>query len=341
MAPAPAPAAAPAPAPAQGDGAGPRRDREPVADLEVQEKEGMVLVPAGMVRLMPARAELQPGTPMPHHRPDRGPPPTGPVGAGAPGGPPPIAPRRDGAGGGDPAPWRFLGGQKLKPRRVDVAAFWLDRTEVTRSEYRRFLLDTGYRPPHVDEPWAAEGYNWSGTDFPPGTGDHPVLLVSWYDAQEFCAWAGKRLPREAEWQLAALGTADHERAYPWGDTYAGDRLNHGRMEQPNFDDSDGYHTTSPVGAFPSGRSWVGADDLFGNVWEFTADARIDSWDQAVFGTRGDILTDLRAPGPSLYVAVRGGSYFFDVSQHPGGERNQFLPELRRKTSGLRCARDAG
>jgi len=230
-------------------------------------------------------------------------------------------------------------GQRLEPRRTWVDTFLIEPTEVTRAQYQRFLVDTGYRAPHVDEAWARDGWNWDGTHPPPGTAQHPVVLTNWYDAQEYCRWAGSRLPTEAEWQLAALGPMESATRFPWGDDYSGDRLNHGRMAQPNFDDSDGYRTTAPVGSFPSGRSRYGLEDSFGNAWEFTADFRIDSWEQATGQTRQGGWTGTRAPGPGLYVAVRGGSYFFDMSHHPGGERNEFLVDLRRKTSGFRCARD--
>lgn len=233
------------------------------------------------------------------------------------------------------------GGQRLKPVQVSVSSFWIDLTEVTRRQYQAFLVETGYRPPFVAEDWANDdGWNWSGTDYPPGTGDHPVVLASWYDAVEYCTWAGKRLPTESEWQLAALGTDG--RAFPWGDEYSGDLLNHGKMDAPNFDDSDGFEYTSPVDAFPSGRSPYGLYDAFGNAWEFTADYRRDDWSMYT-DSAGRAVTrqggaDITAPGPGLYVAVRGGAYFFDLRPNPGGERNEFLPEVRRKTSGFRCAK---
>lgn len=237
-------------------------------------------------------------------------------------------------------PWEAATGDRLAPRRVTVDAFEIDRHEVTRAAYQTFLHETGYRPPFVDEAWARDGWNWDGTDYPPGTGAHPVVLVSWHDATEYCAWAGKRLPTEAEWQRAALGEG---RAYPWGDTYDPSRLNHGTIDAPNFDPSDGYEKTAPVGSFPSGDTPEGVSDLFGNAWEFTADTRRDQWSmyQDADGQplRGDgAARGAHAPGPGLYVAVRGGSYFFDLRPNPGGERHQFLPEIRRKTSGFRCAR---
>lgn len=341
------------------------------------EVDGMVQVGGGIVNLGPRRVDPvsttdgtggQPGHPPPSgsgHRPGGppGPPPSGGLG---PPGPPPgsapdmgLRPGAPGAGGqgraaggppvvspgmipspdqADPSLFTSHGGQQLKTRVVRVKPFWIDRTEVTRIAYQTFLVATGYRPPHVAETWADDGWNWTGTDYPDGTGEHPVVLASFYDAQAYCGWAGKRLPTEPEWQMAALGSAGDNRIFPWGDTYDGAKFNHGKMMEPNFDDSDGYLTTSPVGAYPAGRSPFGLEDAFGNAWEFTSDYRVDGWELMDFRDGGQGLEDVRSPGPGLYVAVRGGAYFFDLRPNPAGERNHFLPELRRKTSGFRCAK---
>jgi formylglycine-generating enzyme required for sulfatase activity len=237
----------------------------------------------------------------------------------------------------DPESWQSFGGMLLEPRLTWVRPFQMDATEVTRRQYREFLEATGYRPPFVDEAWANEGWNWNGTIPPAGTEDHPVVLVNWYDATEFCAWAEKRLPTEAEWQRAALGKREDKKLFPWGTQYDGQKMNHGKMDEPNFDDSDGWLYTSPAGQYPQGRSQEGIDDLFGNAWEFTADWRKDDWDDATGTLDEHGWLDLQMQGPGLYVAVRGAAYFFDISPNPAGERNHFLPELRRKTSGFRCA----
>lgn len=238
---------------------------------------------------------------------------------------------------GEEKPWTANPSNQMKPKIVSVSSFFIDITEVTRTAYKEFLDATGYRPPFVSEEWATDGWNWSGTDYPEGTGEHPVVLTSWYDAQEYCAWREKRLPTEAEWQLAALGSLEQEYDFPWGKKYLHDVHNHGQIESPNFDDSDGYLTTSPVGTFPKGNTPLGVQDIFGNAWEFTADARRATWKFYANAT-GDNLKNTYAPTPTLYVAVRGGSYFFDLRPFPGGERNEFLTEVRRKTAGFRCAK---
>jgi formylglycine-generating enzyme required for sulfatase activity len=238
---------------------------------------------------------------------------------------------------GEEKPWTANPSNQMKSKFVIVSDFWIDKTEVTRIEYQKFLQATGYRPPFISEEWAKDGWNWNGTEYPADTGDHPVVLISWYDATEYCVWKGKRLPTEAEWQLAALGDARLGNIYPWGKTYNHDALNHGQIESPNFDDSDGYLHTSPAGAFPTGNTATGLQDMFGNAWEFTSDARRATW-EFYKNVEGDTPTDSYAPTPSLYVAVRGGAYFFDLRPNPGGERNEFLTEVRRKTAGFRCAK---
>jgi formylglycine-generating enzyme required for sulfatase activity len=240
-----------------------------------------------------------------------------------------------------PAPWVSMAGRNLRPRLMMVLEFWIDAMEVTQADYARFLKQTGYRLPHVAEDWAEDGWNWTGPTPETGMESHPVVLISWYDADAYCRWKEKRLPTEAEWQAAALGAGENGRDYPWGDEYDNDALNHGREKSPNFDDSDGFARTAPVGSFPEGRTPNDVWDMFGNVWEFTADRRVDDWGQLRTQGHGkhDELVDPSAPGPALRVAVRGGSFYFDFRPNPGGEWSSFVPEIRRKSAGIRCAVD--
>ena len=228
----------------------------------------------------------------------------------------------------------------LDARDVRVDDFWIDVTEVTQTQYQEFVEVTGYRPPFVNEDWANEdAWNWPGRKPPSDKKDHPVVLVNWYDATDYCAWAEKRLPTEAEWQLAVLGPKDDERVFPWGNEYDGNKLNHGQMWMPNYDDSDGYLHTSPVGTYPAGASRYGLEDAFGNAWEWMSDFRVPSWEDTLGERDGDVIVNPHTGTVGFYAAVRGGAYFFDLRPNPAGERNGFLVELRRKTSGFRCARD--
>ncbi|MBI3089361.1 MAG: SUMF1/EgtB/PvdO family nonheme iron enzyme [Candidatus Tectomicrobia bacterium] len=124
-------------------------------------------------------------------------------------------------------------------RRVELAAFAIDRTPVTEAAY------AAWKPSHP---------------IPPGKAEHPVVNVTWEEARAYCRAQGKRLPSEAEWEKAARGTDG--RRYPWGEVFDA-----GRANTPA-----GPHLgTTPVGAYPGGASVYGVLDMAGNVWEWTAD----------------------------------------------------------------------
>ena len=123
-------------------------------------------------------------------------------------------------------------------------AFELARTPVTNAQYERFVAEAGATaPPH-----------W------PAPADHPVTFVDWHEAAAFCAWAGGRLPTEAEWEKAARGTDG--RTYPWGDEEDESRAAVGAGIK--------HGSTSPVGSHPDGASPYGLLDMAGNVWEWTS-----------------------------------------------------------------------
>ncbi len=133
---------------------------------------------------------------------------------------------------------------ETRQRHVDVDAFELARTPVTNAQYERFVAETGApAPPH-----------W------PAPADHPVTFVDWHEASAFCAWAGGRLPTEAEWEKAARGTDG--RTYPWGDEEDESRAAVGAGIK--------HGSTSPVGSHPDGASPYGLLDMAGNVWEWTS-----------------------------------------------------------------------
>lgn len=142
----------------------------------------------------------------------------------------------------------FQMGEKLQ--RVELPEFRIARYPVTNAQYFRFVKATGHRRP---DHWLGGG------DYPPELARHPVVFVSWEDAVAYTAWAGARLPAEAEWEKAARGTDG--RLYPWGNEFIAENCN---------TSESGTDGVRPVEAHPGGASPYGLMDMAGNVWEWTA-----------------------------------------------------------------------
>jgi serine/threonine-protein kinase len=193
-----------------------------------------------------------------------------------------------------------------KPQhKVYLDAFWIDQTEVTKDQYQK-CVDAGK--------CAAPGC--SGT----GKGDHPVVCVSWQDATNYCGWAGRRLPTEAEWEKAARGTDG--RKYPWGNEAPNDKL-------LNYNRSVG--NTSAVGSYPSGASPYGALDMAGNVWEWTAD-----WYNETYYQSGSTQNP-QGPASGSSRVLRSGSWLTTQWGVRAAARNKNDPGLRVDLVGFRCA----
>ena len=191
--------------------------------------------------------------------------------------------------------------------------FYIDRFEVTNRRYQKFLENL---PNHPEYKIMVEklGYysppkGWQKTQFPEGLDNHPVVWVSWFDAANFCQWAGKRLPNEKEWERAARGTKGN--AYPWGNTFERNRAN-----LPNKLGSK--VALSKVGAFPKGASTEGVEDLIGNVWEWI-DGEYNSYPSNTFQ-----FDDFNQG----YKVIRGASVS-DIGHFPGEFYAKVLKEYAR------------
>ena len=236
---------------------------------------------------------------------------------------------------------------------VRLDAFWLDTTEVTNAQYAAFVADTGYvTTDELDGTGYTvltgtfedvRGANWRHPRGPnsdiAGQDDHPVTLVSFDDARAYCAWAGGRLPTEAEWEYAARGS--QATTYPWGDVFSDERVNSCDRDCPmswvNDDLDDGYIFAAPVGTFGGGRSWVGAEDMAGNVWEWTAD-----WYDESYYARSPVDNPT---GPSSRVdedgkSVRGGAWSSTVQGVRSAVRVSVRASRGHFDVGIRCAYDA-
>lgn len=206
------------------------------------------------------------------------------------------------------------------PHNVYVDAFYIDRYEITNSQYRRFILETGHASPHVDQEWAVE-YNWNGTSFPASKADHPVVLVSWNDASQYARWCGKRLPTEAEWEKAARGGLVGMQ-YPLGNNI---KFDHASYDKGYFREKKIYR----IGSFKSNN--YGLHDMSGNVWEWCQDWYAEDY------YKNAPYKNPTGPPEGIYHVFRGGSwvsqeYFLRCSQ-----RGKNASEYKSHTIGFRCA----
>jgi len=228
-------------------------------------------------------------------------------------------------------PWESSA-RRYHEHKIHIGSFWMDKFPVTNADYKRFLDATHYHP--------ADDHNflkdWSNGNYPDGWGNKPVTWVSLEDARAYAHWAGKRLPREWEWQYAAQGTDG--RLYPWGNLWP----------QPPLPGPDGIVQIAPAGVYvpfpnkgrdaqpasdvdahPSGASPFGVMDMVGNVWQWT-DEYVDEH------TRAAVMR-----GGSHYQPQGSRWYFpqaYKLSQH--GKYLLMAPSIDRSgTIGFRCAVD--
>ncbi|MFP4459999.1 MAG: SUMF1/EgtB/PvdO family nonheme iron enzyme [Candidatus Zixiibacteriota bacterium] len=255
------------------------------------------------------------------------------------------------------------GNDDIPAERITVSAFYIDKYEVTYRRYQEFIDVGGYE---TREYWSEEGWTYLDNliDDPPKywdderfhvDEDYPVVGISYYEAEAFANWAGKRLPTEAEWELAARGNGGEDITgdgnpdgimYPWGNQFHPDGLvmcNYLTAEEHGSDGySDGFEKNAPIGSFPDARSPFGLHDMSGNVAEWC----YDWWDVYYYETAAS--TDPQGPTSGDRKVLRGGS-FNDVSPPDSVQagfnfrtftRNKRDPDDQRHYIGFRLAKDA-
>jgi len=231
---------------------------------------------------------------------------------------------------------------------VVLDAFWIDQTEVTNAMFAKFVDETGYTSDaeksgssyvYQDESWKlVSGADWTHP-LGPDSGiseinNHPVVHVSWNDANEYCSWAERELPAEAEWEKAASWDelAGEKYVYPWGNDFNGGLLNfcdkNCSFSWADKNSNDGFEYTSPVVSYPNGASPYGALDMAGNVWEWVAD-----WYDAYPGN-----TESNSSYGTTYRVHRGGSWGSDDYLVRSANRDGDTPDYTIFYLGFRCAR---
>jgi formylglycine-generating enzyme required for sulfatase activity len=255
--------------------------------------------------------------------------------------------------------WEGWALEDERPRHlVRLRSFAIDRYEVTNAQYRKFLADVRRdgdgRYAHPDQPKGKDHTPRYWKEFNPlerdpefmrlaqfnaqtFTGDTtPVVGVDWYDAYAYAKWAGKRLPTEAEWELAARGTDG--RRWPWGNDWewgvcnsGGEKL--GADVRAQGHEKDGYIYPAPVGSYAAGRSPFGCEDMAGNAAEWVADwYASDAYQTAS-------ADNPRGPPAGAERVVRGGSSQNLPSNVRCSVRAHREPDFRTFVLGFRCAKD--
>ncbi len=203
--------------------------------------------------------------------------------------------------------------------------YFLGKTEVTWARYRVFCQRTGRQAPPQE-------LRTANRPFVPGD-EHPVFDVTWDDAAAYCAWAGLRLPTEAEWELAARGTDG--RAYPWGSQEPGaTRCNRGSGDYTADvgDAADGHLYTAPVGSFADDAAPCGALDLAGNVMEWVS----DWYESPAAGAQ----IDPTGPESGKFRVYRGGSWRTGATDCRATRRSGSSPSESGSGLGFRVARSS-
>ncbi|MEP7285453.1 MAG: SUMF1/EgtB/PvdO family nonheme iron enzyme [Chloroflexota bacterium] len=198
--------------------------------------------------------------------------------------------------------------------------YWLDQFAVTNAAYAQFVQDGAYTKKDF---WSDEGWKWvqdnkitKPQDFSKFIDpQQPRVGVSWYEAEAYTHWRSGRLPTEAEREYAARGP--QSMLFPWGNAWDSTKGN------------TNAKVTKPVGSYENGKSWVGAYDMAGNVWEWTADFYADSYYQQ------NVKDDPQGPTEGDSHVLRGGAWDYTEQYARGATRSDLAPDLRGHDIGFR------
>lgn len=249
----------------------------------------------------------------------------------------------------------FEVGDFTRPYTVEIDPFYIDRHPVTNEEYDEFvdaIEETDHKYCHPGEPEDKDHRRNTLHDDRVGP-DHPVAGIDWYDAYAYAKWAGKDIPIEEEWEIAARGTSGN--VFPWGDTFDPDRLNWaGRSFDEEFDSWGEWQDviyeadrmegipstiTTPVDEFPEGASEFGVMDMVGNVWEYTKTNYYSRQEMfPVFGHGQRKAHTNLIEGPDAFPTTRGGTWSSIPEMTTTVYRSSDLMTDRHNEIGFRCVK---
>jgi formylglycine-generating enzyme required for sulfatase activity len=221
---------------------------------------------------------------------------------------------------------------ELPQHLVYLNSYWIDQTVVTNAMYAHFLNEMGNQIEDRST-WMDAGDDdvlivqqdgiWKPKE---GFENHPAVEVTWFGARAYCQWAGRRLPTEAEWEIAARGAlpgGDNDRIYPWGDEISCDKAQYANCGGGLL----------PVNSKPAGASPTGVLGLSGNTWEWISDWYADDY------YAESPLENPKGPSEGVTRVLRGGSWEYDWKHLRSANRRHNGPSVSMHDYGFRCVVD--
>jgi formylglycine-generating enzyme required for sulfatase activity len=206
--------------------------------------------------------------------------------------------------------------------RVSVSAFFMDAHEVTNKQFKEFLDSTGYDGrKDADSDYLKD---WKNGTYPIGEDNHPIIWVSWKNAQAYARWADKRLPTEAEWEFACRAGTDTT-------YFTGNSISYDDANYEGVGGKDKWNGTAPVGDF-SPNPW-GLYDMHGNVWEWCN----DWYDENYYATSPE--SNPQGPNSGRTRVFRGGAWTSSEVDIRSSNRGEFIPDGTANYAGFRCVKD--